>query len=103
MRPLGDHVLIRVTPPKEKTTGGILVPELAKKRLAWDDGEVLAVGPGKMLPNGRLSPMESRAGDRVLFARTAGFGGELVRRDETLLFLREADVVAVLEPGTVLG
>src|ERR1700722_2265580 len=107
LKPLNDFVLVRVTPPADTTRSGIIVPELAKKRLAWDEGMVLAVGPGKLAHKqetrvdasrvqyveetyfDRRTPMFSQVGDRVLFARTAGFGCEMVRRDETLLFLRE--------------
>ena len=118
---LNDFVLVRVTPPAETTRSGIIVPELAKKRLAWDEGVVLAVGPGKPARKqekrvdanrvqyveetsfDRRTPMNTKVGDRVLFARTAGFGGEMVRSDETLLFLREEQIEGVLADGAVLG
>lgn len=118
---LNDFVLVRVTPPVATTRSGIILPELAKMRLAWDEGVVLAVGPGKLARKqekrvdasrvqyveetyfDRRTPMSTKVGDRVLFARTAGFGGEMVRSDETLLFLREEQIEGVLADGAVLG
>jgi len=93
IRPLNDRVLIKRSEPETKTASGIVIPDSAGEKP--EQGEVLAVGPGKLLDNGQRQAPALKTGDRVLFGKYAGqavkFNGDEV------LVLREEDVLAVLE------
>jgi chaperonin GroES len=93
IKPLGERVLIKQVESEEVTKGGIVLPDTAKEKP--QEGEVLAVGPGKMLDNGQRAPMEVSVGDRVLFAKYAGTevkqGGE-----EYMILNSERDILAVI-------
>ena len=92
IRPLGDRVLIKRVPEEEKTKGGIIIPDTAKEKP--QEGEVIAVGVGKLLDNGKRAEMEVKVGDRVLFAK---YGGTEFKLDgDELLVLRESDILAVI-------
>ena len=91
--PLYDRIVVRRFEAEEKTTGGILLPDSAKDKP--QKGEVLAVGPGKQLKDGRVSPLQLKKGDVVLFTRWAG--DEYKSKGEEILLMREEDVLAVLE------
>ena len=93
IKPLGDRVLIKQIDSEEVTKGGIVLPDTAKEKP--QEGEVLAVGPGKLLDNGERAPMEVKVGDRVLFAKYAG--SEIKQGGEEYMILNsERDILAVL-------
>jgi len=92
LRPLADRVVVKVIEVEEKTEGGIVLPDTAKERP--QQGEVLAVGPGRRLDDGSLLPLSVKVGDRVLFSK---YGGVEVKVDgEEYLILREDDILGVL-------
>jgi chaperonin GroES len=94
IRPLSDRVLVKRLEEAEKTSpGGIIIPESAKEKP--QEGEIMAVGPGKMQENGTVLPMNVKAGDRVLFGKYAGT--EVKIDNEDYLIMREDDILGVLE------
>jgi chaperonin GroES len=95
LRPLGDRVVIRPLAREEVTKSGIVLPDTAKEKP--QQGEVLAVGPGRVLDNGDRVNMDVKNGDRVLFAKYAGT--EFKLEEEELLILSEKDILAVMENG----
>ena len=74
-RPLHDRVLIEVLDSEEKTAGGIIIPDTAKEKP--QEGEVVAVGPGKRLDNGSLQEMGVKQGDKILFSKYGGTDGKI--------------------------
>ncbi|MCG0278562.1 MAG: co-chaperone GroES [Thermanaeromonas sp.] len=92
-KPLGDRVLVKVIEAEEKTKGGIVLPDTAKEKP--QQGEVLAVGPGRVLENGQRLPMEVKKGDKVIFAKYAGT--EVKEGEEKYLLISERDILAVVE------
>jgi chaperonin GroES len=92
-RPLHDRVLIRRVESEEKTTGGIIIPDTAKEKPM--EGEVVAVGPGARGEDGKLQPMDVKAGDRVLFGKWSGT--EVKLEGEELIIMKESDIMGVLE------
>ena len=97
-RPLHDRVLIRRVEGEEKTAGGIIIPDTAKEKPM--EGEVVAVGPGGRGDDGKLQPMDVKAGDRVLFGKWSGT--EVKLEGEELIIMKESDIMGVLE-GTKVG
>ena len=93
IRPLSDRLVIKVIDDTEQTSGGIFIPDSAKEKP--QKGEVIAVGPGKALEDGKKAEMEVKVGDIVLFAKYAGTDVKL--NDEMLKILSEKDVLGVLE------
>lgn len=93
LKPLGDRVVVKVVEQEEKTSGGILLPQTAKEKP--QEAEVLAVGPGKLLDDGKRSSMEVRVGDRVVFAKYAGT--EIKTQGEEVLVISEKDILAIVE------
>lgn len=91
LRPLGDRVVVRVIEQEEKTRGGIVLPDTAKEKP--QEGEVLAVGPGRVLDNGQRVAPEVKVGDRVIFAKYGGTEVEV--GGEEYLILRESDILAI--------
>jgi chaperonin GroES len=92
-RPLSDRVLLkRVEEKGEVKKGEIIIPDTAKERPM--EGEVISVGPGKMMEDGKRSPMDLKAGDRVLFGKYAGT--EIKIDDEEYVIMREEEILAVL-------
>ena len=89
-RPLHDRVLIKVLDSEEKTAGGIIIPDTAKEKP--QEGEVVAVGPGRVGDDGSRIPMELAKGDRVIYSKFAGT--EYKDGDDELLILRESDILA---------
>ena len=89
--PLADRVVVRSLESNEQTRGGLFIPDTAKEKP--QEGEILAVGPGRF-DEGRRVPMEVKIGDKVLFGKYSGT--EVLIEGETLLILREGDVLAVL-------
>jgi chaperonin GroES len=94
-RPLHDRVLLKRIEEKESVKGGIIVPDTAKEKPM--EGEVISVGPGKMMEDGKRSPMDLKAGDRVLFGKYAGT--EIKLDDVEYLIMREEEILAVLTEG----
>ncbi|MGI9950871.1 co-chaperone GroES [Moorellaceae bacterium AZ2] len=93
LRPLGDRVVIKVVSTEEKTQGGIVLPDTAKEKP--QEGEVVAVGPGRILDNGTRVAPEVKVGDRVVFAK---YSGTEVKVDgEEYLIIRDSDILAVKE------
>jgi chaperonin GroES len=93
LRPLGDRVVLRPTPGDEMTKSGILIPDTVKERP--QEGEVLAVGPGKTLDDGSREAMDVACGDKVLYAKYAGT--EFKLSGEDLLIVGAKDILAVVE------
>ena len=93
VRPLGDRVIIRRIEEEERTKGGLIIPDTAKEKPM--EGEVVAVGKGKMLENGKVQPMEVKEKDRVLFGKYAG--SEIKIEGEDRLILREDDILCIVE------
>jgi chaperonin GroES len=92
IQPVGDRVVVKPAGKEEVTRSGIVIPDTAKEKP--QEGEVIAVGIGKLLDNGNRAPMEVKVGDRVLFAKYGGTEFRLLEED--LLVLRESDVLAIL-------
>jgi len=92
-RPLHDRVLVRRIEADEKTAGGIIIPDTAKEKP--QEGEVIAVGPGVRDERGELSPLDVKAGDRVLFGKWSG--SEVTLDGEELLIMKESDILGILE------
>jgi chaperonin GroES len=90
--PLGDRVVVRPKQKEEVTKSGIVLPDTAREKP--QEGEVIAVGPGRVLDNGNRVTMELKVGQTVLYAKYAGT--EFKVEDEELLILREPDVLAVV-------
>lgn len=92
-RPLHDRVLVRRIEEKEKTAGGIIIPDTAKEKP--QEGEILAVGSGSRGDNGEIHPLDVKVGDRVLIGKWSGT--EVKLDGEDLLIMRESDIMAVFE------
>lgn len=90
LQPLADRVLVKPIEQEEKTKSGIFLPDTAKEKP--QEGEVLAVGPGKMSDDGKLIPMSVKVGDIVIYAKYGGT--EIKVDDDELMILREADILA---------
>jgi chaperonin GroES len=90
LQPLADRVLVKPTEKEEKTKSGIYLPDTAKEKP--QEGEILAVGPGKMTDDGKRIPMDLKVGDRVIYAKYGGT--EIKVDDEELMILRESDILA---------
>ena len=94
IKPLADHVLIKPIVEEEKTKTGILLPETAEKEKP-EQGEVIAVGPGKRTSEGKLIPLEVKKGDKVLFTK---YGPTEIKIDgKKYLIAREEDILAIIE------
>ena len=91
IRPLSDRLVVKRTQEEEKTKGGIIIPDSAKEKPL--EGIVLAVGNGAILKNGKVVPLDVKAGDKVLFGKYTGT--EVKVDGEDLVLLREDDVLAV--------
>ncbi len=93
LKPLGDRLIVKATEAEEKTAGGILLPDTAKEKP--QQGKVIAVGPGKLLDNGKNVAMEVKEGDVIYYAK---YGGTEVKvSGEEYVILRQDDVLAVVE------
>ena len=93
LKPLGDRIVVKVLTREEKTRGGIVLPDTAKEKPT--EGEVIAVGTGKILDNGQKQPVEVKVGDRIIFSKYAGT--EVKVEDEELVIFSERDVLAIIE------
>jgi chaperonin GroES len=93
LKPLGDHVVIRPLEAEDRTPGGIVLPDTAKEKST--KGEVVAVGSGKVLPNGRVVPLSVKEGDKVLYSKYAG--SEVKVDGKELKIVTESEILAVIE------
>ncbi len=92
-RPLHDRVVVRRVDSDEKSTGGIIIPDTAQEKPS--EGEIVAVGTGARAEDGSVTPMDVKAGDRVLFGKWSGT--EVTIDDEELLIMKESDIMGVIE------
>jgi len=93
IRPLNDRIIVRRLEEQEQMRGGLYIPDTAKEKP--QEGEVLAVGNGKLLDNGQRIAIDLKAGDRILFGKYAGT--EIKLDGNEYLILREDDVLGVVE------
>jgi len=93
IKPLGDRILVKRIKEEERTKGGIIIPDTAKEKP--QEGKVVAVGKGKYSDDGKLIPIEVRAGDKILFGKYSG--SEFKHEGEDLLILREDDILGIIE------
>lgn len=93
IRPLGERVVVKALPSEEITKGGIVLPDTAKEKP--QEGEVVAVGPGRLLDNGQRVPIDLKPGDRVLFSKYSG--NEVKIDDVEYLIMRESDILGVVQ------
>jgi chaperonin GroES len=91
-RPLHDRVLVRRVEAEEKTAGGIIIPDSAKEKPA--EGEIVAVGSGIRAEDGKVTPLDVKAGDRILFGKWSGT--EVKVDGEDLLIMKESDVLGII-------
>ena len=94
-RPLHDRVLVRRLDEEEKTAGGIIIPDTAKEKPM--EGEIIAAGAGAKNDKGEVSPLDVKAGDRVLFGKWSGT--EVKIDGEDLLIMKESDILGIIETG----
>jgi chaperonin GroES len=92
-RPLHDRILVKRLESEAKTKGGIIIPDTAKEKP--QEALVVAVGPGKVNDEGKVTPLEVKKGDKVLFGKYSG--SEITLDGDDHLIIREEDVLAVLE------
>lgn len=93
IRPLGDRVVVKPTPSEEKTKSGIVLPDTAKEKP--QEGEVVAVGTGRLLESGQRVPIDLKPGDKILFSKYAG--NEVKIDDVEYLIMRESDILGAIE------
>ena len=93
IRPLYDRIVVKRIDEKETTRSGIIIPDSAKEKP--QEAEVVAVGKGKRLEDGKIVPMEVKAGDRILFGKYSG--NEITLDGEDYLIMREDDVLGILD------
>jgi chaperonin GroES len=93
LRPMGDRLVVKAIARETMTKSGIVLPDTAKEKP--QEGEVLAVGPGKVLDNGKRVTLEVQVGQRVMFAKYAG--SEVKLDGEEYLILRESDIMGIVE------
>ncbi|ABC83359.1 MULTISPECIES: co-chaperone GroES [Anaeromyxobacter] len=93
IRPLQDRLIVKRVQEEEKTKGGIIIPDSAKEKPI--EGKVIAAGNGKVLEDGKVRPLDVKAGDRVLFSKYAGT--EVKIDGEEHLIMREEDILGVIE------
>ena len=92
-RPLHDRVLVRRVESEEKSAGGIIIPDTAQEKPM--EGEIIATGSGARSENGTVTPLDVKAGDRVLFGKWSGT--EVKVDGEELLIMKESDIMCVME------
>ncbi len=92
-RPLHDRVLVRRVEEEQKTAGGIIIPDTAQEKPS--EGEVIAVGTGIKAEDGKVTPLDVKAGDRILFGKWSGT--EVKVSGEELLIMKESDIMGIME------
>jgi chaperonin GroES len=98
VRPLHDRVVVRRVKEKETVQGGIIIPDSAVEKP--QEGEVLAVGQGKRLEDGKIFPLDVKVGDRVLFGKYSGSEVPVKIEGEDVLIMREDEILAVVESAS---
>jgi chaperonin GroES len=93
IRPLHDRVIVRRLEEERKSAGGIVIPDTAKEKPV--QGEVIAVGTGKIMEDGKVRPLDVKVGDKILFGKYSGT--EVKVGDEELLVMREEDIMGVID------
>lgn len=93
LKPLSDRIIVKAVTAEEKTSGGIVLPDTAKEKP--QQAEVIAVGPGKVLDNGKVAPMDINVGDRVYYGKYSGT--EVKLNGQELVVLRQDDVLGIVE------
>jgi len=93
LTPLSDNVVIKTLNQEETTKSGIIIPDTINKEKP-EQGEIIAVGPGKMLDNGQLAPMEVKVGDKIIFKKYSP--DEFKIDNEEVLILSQSDIIAIL-------
>ncbi len=93
VKPLGDRILVKPVEEEEEKIGGIIIPDTAKEKP--QEGEIVAVGPGKMLESGERQAMSVKVGDKILYGKYSST--EIKYGGEEYLIMREDDILAVLE------
>jgi len=91
-RPLHDRVLVRRIEAEEKTAGGIIIPDSAKEKPS--EGEIVSVGTGARSEDGKITPLDVKEGDRILFGKWSGT--EVKLNGEDLLIMKESDIMGVI-------
>jgi chaperonin GroES len=94
-RPLHDRVLVRRVESEEKTAGGIIIPDTAQEKPM--EGEIIAVGSGTRSEDGKITPLDVKAGDRILFGKWSGT--EVAMDGEELLIMKESDIMGIIDSG----
>lgn len=92
IRPLHDRVLVRRTSEETKTAGGIIIPDTAKEKPAR--GEIVAAGKGRVTEDGKVTPLEVKVGDKVLFGKYSG--SEIKLNGEELLMMKEEEILGIM-------
>ncbi|MFH1441946.1 MAG: co-chaperone GroES [Candidatus Omnitrophota bacterium] len=94
IQPLGDRVVVKQLEAENKTKGGILLPDTAKEKP--QEGEIIAVGKGKVMDNGTVTPLEVKVGDKILYGKYSG--NEITTKEgEEFLIMREEDILAIIK------
>ena len=93
LKPLNDRLVVKALTPEAKTAGGIILPDSAQEKP--QEAEVVAIGPGKTLDNGKLVPLEVKPGDLIIYAKYGGT--EIKIGSEEYVILRQDDVLAIKE------
>lgn len=93
VRPLHDRILVRRMAEEEKTAGGLFIPDSAKEKP--QRGEIVAAGKGRVTEDGKILPLEVKAGDKVLFSKYAGT--EIKLSGEDFLMMREEDILGIIQ------
>jgi len=94
LKPINDHVVVKPLTEEEKTSSGIILPDTVDKEKP-EKGEVIAVGPGKMLDSGQRAPMSVKTGDKVIFTKYTP--NEIKIQDQEYLVLSESDILTIVE------
>ena len=92
IQPLGDRIMVEVLKAKDKTKGGIVLPDTAKEKP--QEAKVIAVSKGKISDEGKIIPLQVKAGDKILFGKYSGT--EITTDDKEYLILKEEDVLAIV-------
>ena len=98
-RPLHDRVVVRRIEEDERSAGGIIIPDTAKEKPS--QGEVVSVGPGARDDSGKVTPLDVKAGDQIIFGKWSGT--EVKIGGEDLLIMKESDIMGVIEGGAKKG
>ena len=92
LTPLHDRIIVKPSQPEEVTSGGIIIPDTAKEKP--QQGEIVAVGNGRITDDGKVLPLQLKAGDKVLYGKYSGT--EVTIEGEDMLIMRESDVFAII-------